>query len=674
MSRIVAVDVGGTFTDVVAVEDGAIATAKVPTIVDASDVSVLEGARELGVGRAAIFNLASTAGLNAILTRQLPKVAFLTTAGHRDLLDHGSMIRPLEALTDPGWRRNFGDARGRPLVPRYLRRGIRERMTAAGDPIVPLDEPETRRELELLRTLSVRAVAICLLHAYRNDAHERRVRELVHEVLGDVPVSISSETAPLIREYPRASTTVVDVLMKVLYGEYTERLERGLAATGFSGQFNYADCSANLLPHDYAAERPYQLVLGGPAGAAVAAAHFGAAIGDANLLCADVGGTSADMSVVVDGVPWSSSAFEIEHDMVVSAPTINIVTLGAGGGSIIDATPEGDIATGPDSAGAQPGPACYGDGGDRPTVTDAAAMIGILSADAFLGGRKVLRTDLALKAFERLDTPLGISERVRYGWQMAVNHIAEGLVNIGIRRGIDSRDFSLLACGAAGPMLLPFLLDQLPIRRVVVPPYPGLFSALGLVSTDRVYSDHRGQYLVLGPHAAPAVDALYQTMEERLIASIPDAADARVVRTFDARLYGQSWETPLVEAPEGRIDEAAITTMIDNFRRAYEEVNGLAFAQIPVEAVTFRVQAIQPAEKLAYREVEPGTVTPRPSGEIVLEHLYDAPCPAFEYRRQDLGRGDEIHGPAVIREPTSTTVVPAGRAATFGTFGEITIS
>ena len=480
MTRLVAVDVGGTFTDVVAVEHGMISTAKVPTVADASDVSVLEGARELEVDRAQVFNLASTAGINAILTRQLPKVAFLTTEGHRDMLDHGSMIRPLEALTDPGWRRNFGDAGGRPLVPRYLRRGLRERMAASGEEILALDEMQVRGELELLRHWSVDAVAVCLLHAYRNGAHERRVRELVQELLGDIPISISSEAAPFVREYPRASTTVIDVLMKVIYGEYTERLLRGLENLGFSGEFNYADCSAHLVPQAYAMERPYQLVLGGPAGAAVSAAHFGSAIGDDSILCADVGGTSVDISVVVDGEPWSNSLFEIEHDMIVEAASINVVTLGAGGGSIISVTPEGDIATGPASAGAQPGPACYGDGGDRPTVTDAAAMIGILSAGAFVGGRKALYLNLAEKAFENLDTPLGLSERVRYGWQMAINNIAEGLLNLAIRRGIDSRDFSLLACGAAGPMLIPFLLDQFPVRRVIVPPHPGLFSALGI--------------------------------------------------------------------------------------------------------------------------------------------------------------------------------------------------
>ena len=669
--KIIAVDVGGTFTDVVAVEDGKITTAKVATIPASSDKSVLAGARALGVTDAAIFNLASTAGLNAVLTRRLPKVGFLITMGHRDVLDRGSLVRPLEAITDPSWRRNFGDAGGRPIVPRYLRRGIRERLNAQGEVFIPLDEAQAREEIELLKRCEVQGVAICLLHAHRNDAHEQRLRELVREILGDIPCSISSETSALIREFHRASTTVMDVLMKNIYGDYTKRLQAGLNEVGFTGEFNYADCSANLLPSDYAMQRPYQLLMGGPAGGAVSAAHFGGVIGDTNLLCADVGGTSTDISVIVDGVPWSAPTFEIEHDLVVSATSIHIVTLGAGGGSLVMATAEGDIATGPDSCGAEPGPACYGDGGTRPAVTDAALAIGILTPGGFLGGKKRLHPDLALKAFESLDTPLPLTQRIRYGWNMAINNIAEGLLNISIGRGIDPRDFSLVACGAAGPMILPCLLDQFPIRRVIVPPYPGLFSALGLISTDRVYSDHRGHYMVLDASSAPILNRMYETMEARLREKV-GAPGLRVVRTFDARFLGQSWETPLIEAPAGVIDAAAVQTMIETFRTTYEKLNANRFDNLSVESVTYRVQMILPAAKVTYPRAEPGA-KPQPIGETTLRYLYDTPRQAFEYDRESLGIGATIAGPAVIREAMSTTFVPDGRTATIGGHREIII-
>src|SRR5438270_4301851 len=277
MTEMIGVDVGGTFTDVVGIEGGKIVVAKVPTDVVASDRSVLAGAEEIGVANAHVFNLASTAGLNAVITRRVPNIAFLTTLGHRDILDRGRLGRPLTALTDMSWRRGFSDA-SRPLVPRYLRRGIRERITAGGEVLIALDEDQARAELDVLARCGVEGVAICLINAYVDGAHERRLRQLVGEVLGDVACSISSEVSPLAKEYPRASTTVVDAIMKVKYTEYTDRLDTGLRERGFHGKFNYADCTARLLPSDYAMERPFRLVVGGPAAGTVSSAHFGAFI------------------------------------------------------------------------------------------------------------------------------------------------------------------------------------------------------------------------------------------------------------------------------------------------------------------------------------------------------------------------------------------------------------
>ena len=344
---------------------------------------------ELGVGEASVFNLASTAGLNAIITRRMPKIAFLTTLGHRDILDRGRLGRPITALTDMSWRRGISDA-SRPLVPRYLRRGIHERMTARGEVLIALDEEQARRELRILRRCGVEGVAICLLNAYVDGGHERRLRQLVVEELGELPCSISSEVSPLAKEYARASTTVVDTVMKAKYGEYTDRLDKGLRSLGFGGRLNFADCSARLLPADYAMERPYRLVVGGPAAGTVSSAHLGGFIGDENLICADVGGTSCDISVVIDGRPWVNTTFEIEHDLIVNALSTDIVTLGAGGGSIVSITPTGEVQVGPDSAGAHPGPACYGQGGVRPTMSDAALLMGILAGDRFLDGRMPL--------------------------------------------------------------------------------------------------------------------------------------------------------------------------------------------------------------------------------------------------------------------------------------------
>ena len=274
------VDVGGTFTDVVAVRDGRIITTKVPTQRTDTERSVLEGARSVGVDGATVFNHASTVGLNAIITRNLPKIAFLTTEGHRDILDVGRTWRPLEALTDPGWRRSFGDA-ARPLVPRYLRRGVKERLLATGETLIELDEDHARHQLDVLKRCNVEGVSICLINSYVNAKHEERLRELTYEVLGDdVAVSISAEVSPLAKEYPRASTTVVDVFMKLIYSTYSDRLDAGLKELGFPGQLNFADCAAQLVARDHAMAAPFRVVFSGPAAGTVSAAHFGERIGE----------------------------------------------------------------------------------------------------------------------------------------------------------------------------------------------------------------------------------------------------------------------------------------------------------------------------------------------------------------------------------------------------------
>jgi N-methylhydantoinase A len=670
--RIIGVDVGGTFTDVVAIADGRILTAKVPTNPTASETSVLAGADEVDVGKASVFNLASTAGLNAIITRALPKIAVLTTEGHRDILDGGRIGRPIEALLDPGWRRGFGDS-DRPLVPRYLRRGIRERIVASGDILIPLDEEQARRQLRVLKRCDLSGIAVCLLHAYANSGHELRLLELIREELGGIRCSLSSEVSPLAKEYVRSSTTVIDVLMKVMYAEYTDRLEYGLSNLGFVGQFNYADSRAMLLASDYAMERPYKLAMGGPAAGTASSAHFGGMIGDENLLCADVGGTSCDISAVLDGVPWSTTEFEMEFDLVVSSPATEVVTLGAGGGSIVAVSRAGDIQTGPASAGADPGPACYGAGGTRPTLTDTALLMGIIAPDGFLGGKKMLFPDLAVKAFESLETNQPFEQRVQFAWAIGLNNIAEGLLNIVIRRGIDPRDFSLMAFGAAGPMLLPSVLDLLPMRRVIVPPHPGLFSALGMVSSDRVYSDHRCAYQVLNDGAAKRLNDIFGSMEAQLLARVTEElSTVRIVRSFDGRLVGQNWETPFIPVPPGPLDEVSLKEMVGEFHNAYERMNGNRFETIPVEGVTYRVQVIVPSEKVVYDPVPKGTAS-APARSVPLRYLYGDEVIAAEYERRELGHGDFIEGPAIIREEMSTTFVPMNRRAKVGIYGELVI-
>lgn len=669
-----AVDVGGTFTDVVAVQNGEIKTAKIATDPREVDRSVLEGAAELGVDGATVFNHASTHGLNAIITRALPKVGFLTTMGHRDILDMGRTWRPASALTDPHWRRSFGDA-ARPLVERYLRRGIQERIKADGQTFTPLDEQQAREELRVLARCQVQGIAICLLNAYVNPAHEQRLRELVLEELGSIPCSISSEVSPLAKEYARASTTLVDVFMKIIYQKYSQRLDSGLREMGFTGQLNFADCAATLVPADVAMESPFRVVFAGPAGGTVGSAHFGALIDETNLICADVGGTSCDISLVTAGKPFVNTMFELEHDLVVNALSNEISSIGAGGGSLVAVSSSGDITVGPQSAGADPGPACYGKGGTRPTMSDICLLIGLLDPNGFAGGRMKLDLSLARRAVEGLNCSFDFEQRVRYAYDIGLNNIAEGVFNIAIKNGIDPRDYTLMAYGAAGPLLLPAIAALIHVKRVIVPPHPGLFSALGLLSAEQAYTASRSAYTILNPDVAPTIDAVYREMEARLRQRLNLAADTPFSRSFDGQLLGQTWETPFVEVPRGPVTAESVAVMIANFHAEYEQRNGDRFESIPVQGVTYRVRAEVPTAKVKFPELAARRgASLAPIGSTVLRFLSDTEQVAQIYQRDQVCAGDVIAGPAIVREPLSTTHLGHDQIGTVGRLGEIVIT
>jgi N-methylhydantoinase A len=669
----IGVDVGGTFTDVVATRNGVIEVTKVPTEVVLPQRAVLEGARRIGVGDMSSFNHASTHGLNAVITRNLPKIGFITTEGHRDMLDAGRAWRPRAGLTDPAWHRGFSDA-ARPLVPRYLRLGVRERVLADGTVLMELDEDHARRQAELLKRCAVRGVAICTLNAYINAEHEVRLREIMHEVLGDIPIVVSSDVSPLAKEYTRASTTVIDVLMKLIYSSYAQDLAGGLDELGFSGELNFADCAATMMSRDRALEQAHRIVFAGPAAGTAASQRVGALIDEPNLVCCDVGGTSTDVSLVVSGKAFVNHTFEIEHDLVINALSTEVSSVGAGGGSLITVSPSGDIKVGPESAGADPGPACYGRGGTNPTVTDACLLMGILDGKGFAGGDFQLDQEKALAAFEKVDAPVSVEQRIGMAYRVAVNNIAEEITNVAVRHGLDTRDFSVMAYGAAGGMLLPAALDLLRAKRVIVPPHPGLFSALGLLSTDRVYSDSRSAYVMLSPDAATQVGAMFDDIEAKLRERVGDEArNARVRRSFDGRLIGQSWETPFVAVPEGPIGQESVTAMIASFHEEYERRFGQRMEALPVEGVTYRVELIIPTDKVEYPEVAKTERPPTPIGSTTLSYLEGAALRASVYDRTAMRAGDEVVGPAIIREALSTTLVCSGQIATIGRIGEIVI-
>jgi N-methylhydantoinase A len=674
----IVIDVGGTFTDIIAVDEkGNITAAKVPTDIKATENSVIKGAKKVGIKGQNILNHASTYGINAILTRSFPKVAFLTTEGHREILDFARAWKPMEALTDANWRRSCGDS-GEPLVDRYLRRGITERMTSKGDVLIPFDEHQARKEIEVLKKCDVKGVAICLLNAYVNGEHEGKLRDLVKEIMGNIPISISSEVSPLGKEYARSSTTVIDVIMKMVYGDYVNRLRKGLSEAGFTGDLNLVDSAAMLIPFDFAMQKPSRIMYSGPAAGTVSSAHLGSLIEENNIVCCDIGGTSTDISLIRQGKPVVKTEYEIEHDLIVNALAIEIFSIGQGGGSIAHVGSFGELRVGPEGAGADPGPACYGIGGTRSTLTDAFLLIGILDAKKFLGGERPLYPDFAVKAFGDLPLKADFPTKVRQTYELGLTNVAEGIASVTIERGIDARDYALFAYGSAGPMMLPQLMERLEIKKVIVPPYPGLFSALGLASGDLTYTDYRSGYITLTPNAdtAKRIDEVYTKMEETILAKLPKNAmrgDVRFFRSFDGWYAGQTWETPFVPVPSGHLTEKSIEELIDTFNNCYLEIWGNKFPYLPVMACSYRTSCVLPITKAEYK-VLPKRKKGKPLG--VPRHLSYMPekeSNVTEYERGDLYFGDTIKGPAIIREPMATTMVCMGQVARIGRYGELHI-
>lgn len=439
--------------------------------------------------------------------------------------------------------------------------------------------------------------------------------------------------------------------------------------------------AATLVPSHHAMEQPFRIVFSGPAAGTVASAHFGTLIGERDLLCADVGGTSCDISVVTGGEPFVNTTFELEHDLVVNALANEVTAIGAGGGSLVSIGQSGELQVGPGSAGSTPGPACYGRGGTQPTTTDTCLMIGIIDPGTFAGGQVRLDIDRAREAFENLPTDFTLGQRVRYAYEMAVHNIAEGVFNVAIKNGVDPRDYTLVAYGAAGPMLLPAAMDAVHCKQVVVPPNPGLFSALGLLSADQVFTANRSAYTVLTPEAAERIDALFTEMEAQLRERIESGTAVTFERSYDGHLVGQSWETPFVPVPDGPVDAAAVAAMIASFHDTYEERSGNRFEAMPVEGVTFRVRAVLATEKVDYPQLarrtadEPltplRTVTLRYLGD--LEDEDDGGQEAAVYDRAALRAGDELQGPVIVTEGLSTTHAGAGQYLVVGRYGELVI-
>jgi N-methylhydantoinase A len=655
----VGIDVGGTFTDLTAVDatTGRVVVAKVPSRPGDEASAVLEGLAALGIAGHDVRRLVhgTTVGTNAVLERRGARVAVLTTAGFRDLLEIGRTKRNIPALFVPTF------VRPRPVVERKHRFEVVERLEADGSVLVPLDMSSVHAALDAAVAGGAQALAVCLLHSYLNPAHERAVADAAKGLRADLPVSCSAEVVAEYREFERFSTAVLNAYLQPLMQEYLAGIEARLLAAGYQHGVLTVGSSGGMMTTETARRLPIKTISSGPAGGVSQACFAGAEAGVRDLITYDMGGTSTDVCLVRDLTPATTSDGMIGA-FPVKVPQIDIHSVGAGGGSIASLDIDGSLQVGPRSAGARPGPAAYGLGGTEPTVTDANVVLGRIGTKRRLGGSIAIDPHAARRAVAGLGERLGglTIEALAGGVvRIAVARMASAVREISIQRGHDPRDFTLLAFGGAGPMHAAALAEEIGIVRVLVPRHPGNFSALGLLASDIKHDDVRTRVGALAERLA-VLPALFAEMEtgarQQLALEGFDAGRQSLVRSVDLRYRGQAFElnVPAGEEPFRRGDLEA------EFHRRHRAAYGHANPDAAIELVNARLTAFGLVAKLA---AAPHTGSPTLDTALIErrpvwfgEAFPD--CPVWE--RDRLPVRARLRGPAIVEEFGATTVLPPG--------------
>jgi N-methylhydantoinase A len=689
------VDIGGTFTDamLIAEDTGEIWIRKVSSTPRDPSLGFLEAATgildQAGVRPAQVSYVVhgTTVATNAIIEGKGAKTGFITTQGFRDLLEMQRQMRP--SLYDVMFDKP------KPLVPRYLSLEVPERLDAFGNVLVPVDVDAVRVVARRLKTEGVEAIAICLLHGYRNGDHERRVAAIVAEEFPEAAVSLSSAIAPEIREYFRASTTVINASVQPIVKTYLQSIEARLRAEGVQAELLVMQSSGGVLTFAVAAEKPVFMIESGPAAGVIAATYLGGVLGDDDVISFDMGGTTAKTGLIQHGQPGITKEYEVGvrasagfgtqrgSGYPIKTPVIDLVEIGAGGGSIAWVDSGGVLRVGPTSAGADPGPSCYGRGGLEPTVTDANLVLGRLDPSYFLGGEMALDVDLARRAIEeRCARPLGrdVVEVANGIVEIANAAMINALRLVSVQRGYDPRDFTLVAFGGAGPVHANRLAAELQIHRLIIPRAPGIFSAMGLLVTElkhdyAVTRICRTDQLDLAEITAGfgGLQAEGQAMLAR-DGMPPERTGFR--RSVDMRYVGQSFELT-IPVPAGEIDERTIGAMVEQFHTEHRRAFGHSTPGEPTEIVNLRVTALGLITKPALQEIDPDHADPAASAVQGCRPVYFAEiggfvaCPIVV--RYGLGHGAVVEGPAIVEEMDSTTVLHPGYRATVDRFGNLVI-
>jgi N-methylhydantoinase A len=681
-------DIGGTFTDFVEVDEasGAVAVYKCLTTPDDPSRAIEEGVRDLAArragGAAAIDALVhgTTLVINAVIERKGAKTGLLTTRGFRDVLEIGREKR-FDAYD---LQIDFPA----PLVPRALRLEVDERLHASGQVLAPLDEASVRAAVQRLLDAGCESIAVCLLHAYRNAAHEQRVRALVAEMAPGLPVTLSSDVLPEIKEYERSTTTTLNAYAKPITSRYLGRIEERMGALGFRGELLMMLSSGGINSVAFAREFPVQIIESGPAAGTLGAAHFARLAALDRVLAFDMGGTTAKLALVEEGRAIRTHDFEVAHvhrfkrgsGIPVRVPVVDLIEIGAGGGSIARRTPVGTLQVGPESASAVPGPACYAQGGTQPTVSDADLLLGYLDPDHFLGGRMQLDRAAAQRAIEReLAGPLGLSaDAAAFGVYAIVNeNMASAAKAYVSEHGVNSRSCALVAFGGAGPVHACDLAARLGIDTVLVPPRAGVAAAFGMIVAPVTYDAVRSRRTLYRDLTAASLAAITAEMTAECLARLPKTVDPRAVRfaaSVDMRYLGQGYDVG-VPIPDGLAGDAAIAAIRASFERVYRRLYGRVYAELPLEIMNFRLTASAERRVADVTGIAPGA---HGDGRIGTRRAFCPRAKAWRefavHRRERIAPGVVLPGPAIVEENESTTVVPSDARARVDAHGSLIVT
>jgi N-methylhydantoinase A/oxoprolinase/acetone carboxylase beta subunit len=685
--KMIGIDVGGTFTDLVYADpdSGAVAIHKVATTPEDPSIAMMDGieglcaAAGVALGDIDVVLHATTIATNAVLEHDGCTAGMLTTEGFRDVLHIGRHQRPqhYSLRQEIPWQ-------ARPLVHRRHRKSVPERLAADRQTVLqPLDEAAVRRAARELGAEGVEAVAVCFLFSYLNPAHEERAAAILRDELPGCFVTTSAEVAPQFREFERFTTAAINAFIGPKVRLYVARLEEELRARGMPADLRIMRSTGGIATPALIARLPVLTLLSGPAAGVLGGAWAGALCERRNLITFDVGGTSADIGIVRDGAFVEASARDTQiAGYPVLVPMIDIHTIGAGGGSIAHVDAAGAFRVGPRSAGAVPGPAAYGRGGRLPTVTDANLCLGRLDQEHFLGGGMRLDSAAAEDAIGRLAAQLGLPlQEAAEGVLTVLNaNMANAIRSRTVEKGLDPRDFALVAMGGAGPLHGAEVARMLGIPEVLVPPYPGIASAIGLLTTDLKYDTIRTVFGRFDRLDAALLDADFAAMRAELEAQLradgSDPAEARFERAADLRYLGQGYELRIA-APDGSLTAAPLNRLLADFHARHQAEYGHGFSGEAVEIVNLRLTATAPAEKLR-------SVPPPRSGSLAGALVTRAPCvfrtpqglrrfDTPRYERVRLPIEERIPGPAIILQTDSTTVAPPNAHCIADRRGNLTI-